>query len=819
MVDLVTRAVIKGTDGLSAPFRRMANTVMATQKRLARANHMVAAQSRNLGFQGVMPSALLSTVVGRNEYLVDRNKRMFESIARARTGNTAQDIEKVNESLARFNERLVEVAKTQRKTRLELFRGAEEAITAGISVDTITGTLRDVSKISIALNEDLGKTYGDLTDIILGSKQFSADFITAQSDAINGAKIQGDIIRQVADTVGFAAAQSNQKWGRFVSGLRQAVPIASQLGLSLKKTTALLGVMADAGFKGEAGGTALRTILARLINPTGKAARALQAAGLSTRDMFDVDESKFRSFEKFQERVQAAGLFYGDKKKQDNLREAMKKIFADPKALADMGTFRNKMLNAMAKVLYNKKPGADEVKYLQSVIQGHISGAASDIKIDGLLVGLKKMSPSELTQVFGVRRIPQAIALRENLKSYRDKLKELEERSGGSINRRHETLAKGFAHNFDLMTSAVDIFWHSVGGSGVKAGMSQMFKNISEFINRMSATDPDVILRWAKGIGLFVGSVVGLRILSAVTPLLTTTATLLRAITVLPLAVAASGIGKIGRALAAFMVLTSKGFTKRGLMMLVPRLRALSLLKFAGVAGGLALIVSNLDALKSFGAGFFGKLWAGLKGLSSTPEMKELGRTMGELGAAFRELFGYKDNKEMLAGFFKAGAKTATVLLNVVKKIIGAVESIVGFFKEAISQFNSLKAKLDGFKNRVQAKHTGMAMGKAALAAAAFQPNLDAFNKANFGRELLNSQRDFDKQMLKMPEMPDFRLATSEIENAAGKMREAASAIPERLAIEVKVDAEAGLKATAKVTEVKGPARAKTPEDTGASGR
>src|SRR5699024_9511714 len=56
-------------------------------------------------------------------------------------------------------------------------------------------------------------------------------------------------------------------------------------GLSIEETAAAIGTLSDAGIQGERAGTALRSMIASLQNPTGQTANALKDLGLSAEDV------------------------------------------------------------------------------------------------------------------------------------------------------------------------------------------------------------------------------------------------------------------------------------------------------------------------------------------------------------------------------------------------------------------------------------------------------------------------------------------------------------------------------------------------------
>lgn len=93
---------------------------------------------------------------------------------------------------------------------------------------------------------------------------------------------------RVADVLASAADKSSLDVRQLGQSLSYAAPIAKQVGLTLEETTAIIGKLADEGFRGERGGTALANVFTALIDPSSKFSKALDDAGIKTRDFSEV---------------------------------------------------------------------------------------------------------------------------------------------------------------------------------------------------------------------------------------------------------------------------------------------------------------------------------------------------------------------------------------------------------------------------------------------------------------------------------------------------------------------------------------------------
>lgn len=108
------------------------------------------------------------------------------------------------------------------------------------------------------------------------------------------AEIAGSIMNGfglTADKIGVAANVIAEAANRSAAGVQDlgvafgyVGPVASSVGVSLEQTSAALAILANAGIKGEKGGTALRNMLSDLIKPSNQAAEAMEALNIRVTD-------------------------------------------------------------------------------------------------------------------------------------------------------------------------------------------------------------------------------------------------------------------------------------------------------------------------------------------------------------------------------------------------------------------------------------------------------------------------------------------------------------------------------------------------------
>ena len=95
---------------------------------------------------------------------------------------------------------------------------------------------------------------------------------------------------QVADVLAKAANTTTADVRGLGDALSYAAPLAKQLGLDTEQTVAIIGALADQGFRGERAGTALRNVFSELLTPTSAFAKGLRDIGIESADFATVIE-------------------------------------------------------------------------------------------------------------------------------------------------------------------------------------------------------------------------------------------------------------------------------------------------------------------------------------------------------------------------------------------------------------------------------------------------------------------------------------------------------------------------------------------------
>ena len=170
------------------------------------------------------------------------------------------------EDMERITEKAKEMGATTKFTATEAGDAMFYMAQAGWEVDEIIGGLEGVMHLAAASGEDLAQ----VSDIV-------TDALTAMGYSAKDATHFADVLAQTA-------ANSNTNVALMGTTFQYAAPIIGTMGYSMEDAAVAMGLMANAGIKGQKAGTALRSVLTNLSAPTEAQAGLLDELGISLRD-------------------------------------------------------------------------------------------------------------------------------------------------------------------------------------------------------------------------------------------------------------------------------------------------------------------------------------------------------------------------------------------------------------------------------------------------------------------------------------------------------------------------------------------------------
>lgn len=149
---------------------------------------------------------------------------------------------------------------------------------AGWDTNDMLNSISGVMNLAAASGEDLG-TVSDIVTDAMTAFGLTADGTTKVLK--NGYNVEVSNAEHFSDVLAEASSRSNTNVSLMGATFKYVAPIAGAMGYSIEDTAVAIGLMANAGIKGEQAGTALRSTITRLVKPTKESGTAMDALGIS----------------------------------------------------------------------------------------------------------------------------------------------------------------------------------------------------------------------------------------------------------------------------------------------------------------------------------------------------------------------------------------------------------------------------------------------------------------------------------------------------------------------------------------------------------
>lgn len=145
----------------------------------------------------------------------------------------------------------------------EAGKGLEYMAMAGWNTQQMLSGLPGIMDLAAASGEDLGA----VSDIV--------------TDAMTAFGLEASRSAEFADVLAQASSKSNTNVGLMGETFQYVAPIAGTLGYTIQDTAVAIGLMANSGLKGQKAGTALRSMMTKLVKPTAQGKAVMDRFKLS----------------------------------------------------------------------------------------------------------------------------------------------------------------------------------------------------------------------------------------------------------------------------------------------------------------------------------------------------------------------------------------------------------------------------------------------------------------------------------------------------------------------------------------------------------
>lgn len=249
--------------------QQLANEIKTTNTALEQQNDKLAQTAQKLeeagkkmtdiGKEMTMKVTAPIVAAGTAAVLIGANFEASMSQVAAVSGATGKDLQDL-EDKAR------EMGATTNKSAKDSADALGYMALAGWDNKQMMEGLEPILKLSSAGNIDLART---------------SDLVT---DSMSAMQMEVDELPGFLDKVAQASANSNTEVDQLMEAFLVAGGNMSSFNVPLEESTALLGILADKGFKGAEAGTAMNAIFTNLTSGLGNSAKAMDEIGVSAFD-------------------------------------------------------------------------------------------------------------------------------------------------------------------------------------------------------------------------------------------------------------------------------------------------------------------------------------------------------------------------------------------------------------------------------------------------------------------------------------------------------------------------------------------------------
>lgn len=700
---LTTTAVIRGVDALTGPFNAMANKVQGIHQRLHRMSAAVAHAGRSATHGFTTPFALgLAGVIAATQEFAKADLGVRIASIGEHTKDGVTNFAALNEEAEKFQQRVLGISKAKGVNPTELMQAAESIAKMGIpdpeKIDAYikaTASLRQFDpKIG---GEEASEFLGTMTILYGKLNKEAAEHNKFVEMAAGNMAVVADATRLSISTLREGAKQYFPLWAS----------MTGPLDGSMEQGFAMLGQMSQAGLNAAESGTAVKSALTKLINPTAQGLAVASRLGLRRADYME-GFGKADPYKAVKQLKATMPQLQGKPGMElFKMMEAARKAgtLGDEKTIARLIKFVGKKAGAKTQADWDEVTGRvqdaltagggtiDAFKFLQDLAGKFNSGEAS---------------LTDLYALFDPRQVSRLIPILKLMPDIEKLVEQQKEMSGGILDKGQQVYDES---SFGKMERALASFQRTMINLRQSPAVAGVIEMLATLGDKFSALPPHLTkaatglmmlgaaagpVMWMAGsLGkLLVGASAGLRLFGG--------------------AVLAAGVGMAAWAgkMARIAVVIGTLSRLRGVLF---GLRAL--LVGGGPLGLAVAAVSTLAmnfrevwaAAQGFYDGFVSKFAVGSElaqaftnlGLALNPLLEPF-RVMG---SAIGKLLGLSDTTTAFAAYFTGGAKAAEGLAKLIDSMATGINSTADGLRRIGEWFEKITPNAETLKKMLPGGH------------------------------------------------------------------------------------------------------------------
>lgn len=313
--------------------------------------------------------------------------------------------------------------------------------------------------------------------------------ITAISSAYRIQMRTVDEARREAERIGdLAAKASNLSQADFtdiLQGFKYAAPFAHAAGWSMDQLAASVAHMANNGLRGDEAGTALRSMLVRMVKPTQDARQAMSELNLSFDDFFS--GAKAFNLTNFSAGMANAGHRLNSRQ-QRRIADAVQRNSALPED--QQQDLAQVLTDSMIQALNIPQNRVQDRQKIARAVQRYAGSLNQGADPDALFKALTDagVTPGQMARIFDARQGARLMTLLGP--EYETLLKRLQAEYKGASERGAAQMERDLYGAHKRIQSAIEAMILSIAQSGVADRIVEIFNSISASLRSISQTDP-----------------------------------------------------------------------------------------------------------------------------------------------------------------------------------------------------------------------------------------------------------------------------------------------------------------------------------------
>lgn len=234
-------------------------------KALANIESKFSSLGRNLAVTGAaMTAAITAPLVKVGKDIYKTGTDFGEAMSRVyATADLDKSLASDVEQMEQLRAKALEMGSTTKFTASESAEALNYMAMAGWNTEQMLAGLPSVMNLAAASGEELGS----VSDIV--------------TDALTAFGLKAEDANHFADVLAKASSSANTNVGLMGNTFKYVAPLAGAMNYTIDDMAVAIGLMANAGIKGEMAGTQLRNVITGLVKPTEQQEKAMKKYGVS----------------------------------------------------------------------------------------------------------------------------------------------------------------------------------------------------------------------------------------------------------------------------------------------------------------------------------------------------------------------------------------------------------------------------------------------------------------------------------------------------------------------------------------------------------